>query len=1057
MPRRPHYTTWLIALVALGIASAGCGELKRLRDLRDQATFGASGMEGGPTSVPVDDGPPPLPQRDAGTVGDVVAGEDAGVDGIFIPVEDAETGPTFDEPPLLLAVYPPAGPANDTTLVTVEGARFTWDMEVRLGGELVTQFDYISEYEFFFAAEPRAPGTYDLKVTTDGGVALYEGAFTYLESLSVTGIEPAVGPTDGGLPATVHGTGFDVRTRFVVGEREAQDVRILGPRTAEIIVPPADTRGAVDVLATGSGFARLADAFEYRERPRLDALLPRVGSTRGGETLRIDGRGIREGCLLVFGAGTATVERTASGWLFVESPGGSPGAADVAVDCGESGFSYHLDAFTFVSADTTPELMLVSPNIGFTRGGDLVTLSGAALDGVSSVRFGSEDAGIIEQSSFGVTVLAPAGAAGAVDVVAHTADEELRLVDAFIYVDAPAFDSASPDTGALDGGWTSTLLGLGLDSVDELRVDERALEITAADSGTITFTTNAGAAGRADLMASVAGLDVDTGVDLHFTDGRQFDGFSPMSGVATGGTAVYITGSGFDESCIVSFDDEPAATAFLNTFVLVATTPPHEPGWSSVSVAGCGDEWIAPRQFQYFDPALPPGGVGGGDIVGEVNVAVIEAGTNAPIEGATVQVQVRDTTPYVALTDARGMVTFVGDDLIGEQTVTAFAPGRSAETYVNLNARRVTLVLQPLPPPPCDPEVEDCTSPPPPVGTVIGFLTGLRKIGDPPPGATVGATIETTRYSHNFGNPSPGPDSVLYANGGFTITTRLGEFALIAQCGWFLEDGSFVPRRIGVERGIFIREGDPAYRTAIDCNIPLRESLSFKITGAPAIIEPDVEAGITYPAFFEIAASYDMGADGVFETLPPIRTTDPLSTGGALPAFEGPFATATLDLEATALDLTARFPYVMSFVRGIESYDRVVSFPSMMPLPTITTPSEEDPYLVDGYVEWDYDLSAPPPDLFYFSVSATGEDFPRWGIFVPGHQRELNLAEFPEFTEGIGRVPAPGEPGTVINFYIRAIDRAVFDFDDFDRYALRSSGWNSVAVAYQSVMLSGSR
>ena len=1057
MPSRSQLTTWLIALVALSIAGAGCGQLKRLRDLRDQASFGASGMGGGPTSVSAEDGPPPLPQRDAGTVGDVVSGQDAGVDGFFIPVEDAPTGPTFDEPPLLLAVYPPAGPANDTTLVTVEGARFTWDMEVRLGGELVTQVDFISEYEFFFAAEPRDAGTYDLKVATHGGTALYEGAFTYLENLSVTSIEPALGPTDGGLPATVHGTGFDARTNFVIGEREAQDVRVLDPYTAEVIIPPADTRGTADVLATGSGFARLEDGFEYQERPWLDALLPQVGSTTGGEILRVDGRGIREGCLLIFGAGTAVVERSDVGWLLAESPGGSSGPADVAVDCGEAGFSYHVGAFSFVDEATTPELVVATPDIGFTRGGDVVTLSGTSLADVTSVTFGDAEAGIIEQSQFSVSVLVPAAEAGVTDVIAYIDDHELRLEAGFTYIDAPAFDSASPDSGPLDGGWESTLLGLGLDGVDELRVDGRSVEIVDARAGSITFVTNPGAAGRADLMATVAGLDVDTGVDIHFTDGRRFDGFSPSSGVATGGTRVFVTGAGFEEGCLVLFDGEPAATELLNSFALVATTPPHAPGWAPISVTGCGEDWTAAREFQYFDPALPPGGVGGGDIVGEVNVAVIEAGTNAPIEGATVQVQVRDTTPYVALTDARGMATFIGDDLVGEQTITAFAPDRSAESYVNLNARRVTLVLQPLPPPPCDPAVEDCTSPPPPVGTVIGFLTGLRKIGDPPPGATVGATIETTRYSHNFGNPSPGPGSVLYANGGFTITTRLGEFALIAQCGWFLEDGSFVARRIGVERGIFIREGDPAYRTAIDCNIPLRETLSFKITGAPELVEPDVEAGITYPAFFEVAASFDMGADGVFETLPPIQTTEPLAAGGAFPAFEGPFATATLDLEATSLDLTARFPYVTSFVRGIESFDRVVTFPSMMPLPEITTPSEEDPYLVDGYVEWDYDLAAPPPDLFYFSVSAAGEEFPRWGIFVPGHQRELNLAEFPEFTEGVGRVPGPGEPGTVINFYIRAIDRAVFDFDDFDRYVLRTSGWDSVAVAYQSVMLAGSR
>ena len=1059
MHRRSHVSTWLIALAALSITLAGCEDLKRLRELRDQATFGASGIGGGPTNVPVDDGPPLLPtDTGPGTIGDVISAADAGQDGIFLPVDDVpDTGPTFDDPPLILAVYPPGGPTNDSTLVTVEGGRFTWDMEVRLGGELVTQVDFVDEYEFLFVAEPHPPGVYDLKVSTLGGVALYEAAFTYVENLSVTEVEPRAGPTSGGLPVTVWGTGFTSRTRFVIGEREAHDVRVLSPSEAEVIVPASDIRGPVDVLATGSGFARLDDGFDYTERPFLDALLPQVGSTLGGEWLRVDGRGISEGCLLVFGAGSATVERSEVGWLVAESPGGNPGLADLAVDCGLAGLSYHTAAFEFVAETDTTEVRRVFPDIGFSRGGDVVTLSGTALDGIETVFFGDEPAAIVQQTPFSVEVVVPARAASVVDVIAADSESDYVLDSAFTYVNAPIFDAASPSEGPLNGDWESTLVGAGLDMVDELVLDGRALEELASADGGYTFVTNPAAAGRADLFARVAGLMIDTGVDLHFHDGRSFDGFSPASGVATGGTTIYVTGTGFDESCLILFDGEAAATEVLGSFVLVASTPPHEPGWADITVTGCGDDWLSPRQFQFFDPALPPGGVGGGEILGELNVAVIEAGTNAPIEGATVQVRVRDSSPYVALTDARGQATFIGDDLVGEQTITAFADGRSAESYINLNARRVTLVLAQLPPPPCDPAVEDCSSPPAPVGTVIGFLTGLRKIGDPPPGARIGATLETTRYAHLYGNPSPGRESVLYANGGFTITTRLGEFALIAQCGWFLEDGTFVPKRLGVERGIFIREADPAYRTAIDCNIPLTESFSIKLTDAPALVEPVVEEGITYPAFFEVGVSYDMGAEGVFETLPLMQSTEALFTSGAFPALEGPFATATVDLEATALDLTARFPYVTSYIRGIVSYDRVISFPSMMPMPVITTPSADDPYLVDGYVEWDYDAAAPPPDFFYFSVSAVGEDFPRWGIFVPGHQRDLNLADFPEFSDSIGWVPGPGAPGTLINFYIRAIDREVFDFDDFDRYALRSSGWRSVAVNYQSVTLAGSR
>ncbi|MFT6398853.1 MAG: hypothetical protein ACJAYU_003615, partial [Bradymonadia bacterium] len=141
MHRRHRLPTWVVLLAAFSFFLVGCEDLKRLRDLRDQAVFGAAGLDPEASPVAVDDGPPPLP--DTGSVDrDTGVGEDAGPDSVFFPVDDVQdTGPTFDEPPLILAVYPPAGPANEAVIVTVEGARFTWDIEVRLGGELVPRLD----------------------------------------------------------------------------------------------------------------------------------------------------------------------------------------------------------------------------------------------------------------------------------------------------------------------------------------------------------------------------------------------------------------------------------------------------------------------------------------------------------------------------------------------------------------------------------------------------------------------------------------------------------------------------------------------------------------------------------------------------------------------------------------------------------------------------------------------------------------------------------------------------------------------------------------------------
>jgi hypothetical protein len=557
-------------------------------------------------------------------------------------------------------------------------------------------------------------------------------------------------------------------------------------------------------------------------------------------------------------------------------------------------------------------------------------------------------------------------------------------------------------------------------------------------------------------------MKVDTGFDISYLAPIRFVGFSPSAGPTGGGTLITVTGAGFGSDCQIVVDGQPLQTERIAATALVARTLPAEPGGVSVAVTGCDAEWSAPSPYMYNDFASPPGGVFGDEIDGQLVVSVIEAGSGARIEGATVMVGIRDDSPWVALTDVRGQATFVDNALQGPQTITAYAPERSAESIVNVDADEVTLVLNPIPSPPCDPRDPECVPPqPPPTGQIIGFLTGMVKLADPPPGAVVAAIIETTRYSSGYGNPNPGPGGVLFENGAFAITTRLGEMALVAQCGWFENYGTpeqrFVPQRIGVTRGIFIREGDPAYRTAVDCNIPLDQRVSFKLTGAPELVpEPnpvDIASGeaVTYPGYFGIDVVFSFGAEGVFETLPRIRSTEPLFTAGGFPLLSGPLADVIVSFGAGAYDHIYSAPYARSYVRRISRYDRVITFPSMLPVPEITVPSETSDAAFLGVVEWTYPDAAPTPDLYHFTVSGESQDFPRYSIFVPGHQRGLDLADFPEFRDQIGQIPAPGEPGTVLGLYVRAIDLDVFDFNAFDRYVLRGTNWNAMSLGYSTV------
>lgn len=651
----------------------------------------------------------------------------------------------------------------------------------------------------------------------------------------------------------------------------------------------------------------------------------------------------------------------------------------------------------------------------------------------------------------------PAHAAAVVDVTVEILSEARVLADAFRYIEQPVFLSVTPATGPAQSPYTATLRGVGLATVDAILLDGAELAPVSRGDSSVVFLVPAAAAGRSHLGVRIGAIALDTGLSIERVGDRRFDGFQPRDGATSGGTVVYVTGSGFSSDCVVRFDGVAAPTDVRGGSLLAAIAPPHDPGSAVVSIAGCAN-YSFPATFRYVDPTRLPGGVGGGELDGELRVSVREFQSNAPIVGATVQVQVREGTPYVGLTDESGQITFVGTDLLGQQTITAYAPERSAETYVNTGARDVTLMLNPLPPPPCEPGDPACEPPPPPpLGEIIGFLTGLRKVVDPPPGTVLAAKLETTRQAQGFINPDPGLDGTRFEEGPFRITTRLGDVALIALCGYqYVEAveghviGEFVPLTMGVVRGISQREGEP-FRTAIDCNIDLSESLSIKIPGAPGLETPVDD--YTFPGTYRARVHFDFGGEGFFESLPVVRSQEAIFTMSGYPPLGGPLAGVRFDVTAGAYPRVGNIPSSESFARRVGDYDRVLVMPPLLPVPVFTVPTATNPRLVDGYVEWSMPAGAPVPSFYTVSLSSSNSAFPRWSIFVPGSQTSFHLTDFAVFSDVYGDLPTPGDPAGTFSMFVRAIAIDVFSFDDFDRFALRSRGWRAVSTTYRNINL----
>ncbi len=285
--------------------------------------------------------------------------------------------------------------------------------------------------------------------------------------------------------------------------------------------------------------------------------------------------------------------------------------------------------------------------------------------------------------------------------------------------------------------------------------------------------------------------------------------------------------------------------------------------------AACGGNDVDPR-------VIAGGGVGDGEIDGELNVYVIDTSTDAPIAGAMVQVGTSSPS-----TDATGLVTFT--DVEGKQTITVVANGYRSAQWIGVNGANVTVGLSPR-----DPATI-------PQATISGQITGYDSVVAP--NVKVGLVL----YSQNdnlgdAANNLPTPDGMNVCFAGtvcdYSVVTRTGTVSLLGLIVDFDGNGTpaddtddvQIPIAYAAKTGITVADGvDQATN-----NLPLieagnLENVSIDTAGAPA--------SLTERATI---IGYDLSADEVVQV--------PVTTGADQSAYLVPKPAA---LGATSYRLSA--------------------------------------------------------------------------------------------------------------------------------------------------------
>jgi len=204
-------------------------------------------------------------------------------------------------------------------------------------------------------------------------------------------------------------------------------------------------------------------------------------------------------------------------------PAAGSGAVQPTSTQDSAGPSSVVAAFFMVHAPAPgPAVTVVSPSGGPLGGGTSVTVTGTNFTGATAVDFGSTPGTgiVVNGGGTSLTVTAPAGVAGTVDVTVTTPSgtSATNPADGFTYFVVPTVTRVSPATGPGTGGTTVTVTGTNL--VGASAVDfgfNPASHVVVASPTSLTATAPSGSPGFVDVTVTTPGGTSATGTADRFT------------------------------------------------------------------------------------------------------------------------------------------------------------------------------------------------------------------------------------------------------------------------------------------------------------------------------------------------------------------------------------------------------------------------------------------------------------------------------------------------------------------------------------------------------------
>lgn len=889
------------------------------------------------------------------------------------PVVRPDAGTTEAEVPLptVTNVSPATGPETGGTRVTIRGTSFVEPAEVYFGALAASSVVVLDEVSIAATTPPNAVGPVTVRVVTPGGEGTLDNGFTYHRELVLESIEPARIPDEGGVRVILRGRGFDAQTIVLVDREPLRGQVLVDERRIEGYAPAVEPgRPEVRVIHADASVRR-SDLLYVFGTPDLDAVVTGYGPSTGRTSQEIVGDGLSDADEVRIGVEVAGgLEVGDDTRLALTTPALTVGAHDVTVANADT-FGTLVGGFiAYDPNETQTNVLGVTPPRASTAGGAVISIVGTGFAPDAQVAIAGQRLQVTALSANAVSFVLPAGLpAGPTDITMFTGGRTLNVNNRLTLFDPVIIDSIDPTSGPVSGGTAVTIRGSGFAAGAAVRIADVPLaDVVVVSDTEITGTTVAGAHGAQDVVVRTAD---DRGVlegGFTFEEAFEIIAIEPREGSMAGNTYVSIIGRGFSSPVGVEFDGVEGIDPVLeNGSVIGVRTAPASPGLVDVEVTTGVEQQTRPQAYRFYDPRLITGGAWGGPIQGSVNVAVMNRNRD-PIAGMVVQLGYDADLRYTAITDENGLATISSPEIRGAQTVTAGAPEMEFVTFMELNARNLTMISSAYPSvAPPDAPVFPCPVPvaaPLVTGRIFRFKSALDQ--QTRPGWVPLARITYTQqnvFTPNPAEPVEQRAEVTMEGGQYTIVVmRAGTVAVYATFGEYNPlTTEFIPKRMGIVRNVPVAPETITEDINISLDIELDQTTAVRLDNPP-----DQQPGPSINAIFPFLNLQSDGviafpAVAIFGEGPVVVNNLPRVAESSFYYMGGSF---TWDGQGGL-----RNPYSISFTESGEPLENGVDMGPFLQMPTNVSPKQGE-LLEDGKISWD--TGGVVPDIATLNVVDIG-------------------------------------------------------------------------------------